>query len=275
MTKSPIAIAPLLFAVAVVFGGCAEDTPGLFVRANVPFDDECQVQASASTDTFRGLGSMDLFITQRYVMAPVIESTLVSSETVSFGATGGGAGLSGTDWEANSVSLERAVVRYDVPDALGIELLNGIELPLSGAVDPGGFIGVELEPINESVGRILARSEFLRTSGVPLTMNLRVTIHGRTVAGREIESNEFVYPIQLCYGCLFGIPSNVIDPNYFIQPNCRLRNVVEDDTEGSIVTGTFSTDACFPGQDEAVDCRVVCPTIAGTELDPDGICGSN
>jgi hypothetical protein len=266
-------LGPLLVLSGLAMTGCADDTPGLFIRGNTLLTTDCEVNATGATRDFRSLGTLDLFIAQNYVMAPLIESTLVESETVSFGSTGGGQGLTGTDWEANSVSLTHAEIKYDVPEAIGIELLNGVTLPLSGAVGPGDFVGISIEPIGESVGRILARSQFLRTSSTSIPMNLRITFHGRTVAGRKVESNEFVYPINLCYQCLLGTPASVIDSGYFIQPNCRNRVIGEE--EETLLSSPFSTDACFPGQDEVVDCRIVCPSLAGTETDEEGICGTN
>lgn len=243
--------------------GCAEDTPEIFIVANQVYGDGCELPVGGSNQVFRNRGLLDLFVTDFYVMIPLIENTLVGSDSVSFG-TGTGEGLTGAAWEANHILLRKAVVRFDAPDALGVPLPRELEIDLSGAISPQQAATIEMQAITPSLGTTLANSRLLREAGTSLTINLRVKFFGVTAAGREVDSNEFNYPVELCYGCLLNFPPEAIDQDHAVLPNCR--NIDEFESGG---TETL----CLTGQDEVVDCRLVCPIITSLPNgDPEGIC---
>lgn len=265
----------VLGCLAAGFAGCAESTPEIYIKANQPFDDECQSPTSAAgTTTFVSRGVLDLFLSNEYVMAPLVQNTLVPSTSVSFGAAGGGAGggLTGNEWEANSVSLTHAIVRFNAPDALGVPLLSRIEIPLSGSMEPGGFAGLTLVPITANIGNVLSQSTLLRENlDTTLTLELGLTFHGRTAGGVRVDSNEFVYPVDLCFGCLVDIPTEAVDRDFPLLPNCR--GGLAEDTDGNLDTSQFTEDICFVGQDDIIDCRAVCPIIVDDiNGDQFGIC---
>lgn len=262
--KRLLLVATLGLGSTAVLGGCAEDTPEIFIVANQIFSDTCEPPVpGASNNVYRNRGVLDLFVTNSYVMIPRVESTLVGSDEVSFGATGG-EGLTGAAWEANHILLRRAVVRFDAPDALGVPLPRELEIELSGAISPGSAATIEMQAITPSLGTTLANSRLLREARTSLTINLRLKFFGVTSAGREVDSNEFIYPVELCYGCLLNFPPQAIDPEHAIQPNCRNIEDLTDDREQTL---------CFTGQDEIVDCRLVCPIITSVPNgDPEGIC---
>ena len=253
-----------LVAATFLTGGCAEDTPEIFVVGNQPFTETCEIPvAGRSNQVLRTRGVLDLFITGAYQMVMAVENRLVDSGTVSFTSGGEGGGLVGQEWEANDIILQRALIRYEAPDALGVPLPRELELDLSGAIAPGGATSIEMQTIPPSIGNTLANSPILR-EGTALTLNLRIKFFGVTSAGNEVDSNEFVYPIQLCYGCLLSTPPDAIDPDFPVQPNCRNSEIEED---------VVLEDLCFTGQDAPVDCRVVCPLVNATPNgDPEGIC---
>jgi hypothetical protein len=257
-----IALISLLFGALVLTGGCAEDTPEIFVVGNQSFTETCEVPVAGRGQVLRTRGVLDLFITSAYQMVPWVENRLVESGTVRF-AGGTTEGLSGQEWEANDVILQRALIRYEAPDALGVPLPRELELDLSGAIPPGGTTSIEMQVITPSIGRTLANSRILR-EGTSLTLNLRIKFFGVTSAGNNVDSNEFVYPIELCYGCLLSTPPDAIDAEFPVQPNCR-NSVIDEEVN--------LADLCFTGQDQLVDCRVVCPLVNATPNgDPEGIC---
>ncbi len=259
------ALLPIVFGITSLLAGCAEDTPEIFVVGNQPFTAECEVPGASSQGSaeLRTRGVLDLFITSAYQMLPAVQNRLVDSGTVRFAVGGNGEGLVGQEWEANDVILQRALIRYEAPDALGVPLPRELELDLSGAIPPAGSASIEMQVITPSIGRTLANSRILR-EGTSLTLNLRIKFFGVTSAGRSVDSNEFVYPIELCYGCLLSTPPDAIDPEFPVQPNCR----------NSEFSDTLDlADLCFTGQDALVDCRVVCPLVNATPNgDPEGIC---
>jgi hypothetical protein len=78
-----------------------------------------------------------------------------------------------------------------------------------------------------------------------VTIVASVKVRGETLGGKEVETGEFIFPIDVCYGCLV---------TYNNGPCCLL-------TPGEAVTAS-----CLPGQDRAFDCRE-CATDT-----PDNIC---
>lgn len=259
-----------LFVMAALGGGlfgCAEDTPELYIQQNLPPDDDCEPPTTgAASSAALARGTLDLLVSNEYFMLPLVLNSLVESESVGFGGGGGGGGggLSGTDWEANVITLNRAEVEFDAPAALGVPLLRKLDIPLAGSVQPGGNIVTALRVIPSQVGNALRNSAFLRQSGSSLDMLLRVKFYGTTGAGREVDSNVFSFPVTLCFGCLLEVPPEAVDPA-LPAPNCR-------NTED--FSSSDSSTICFAGQDRPLDCRLFCPVFGG-EDDPTGICVPN
>jgi hypothetical protein len=70
--------------------------------------------------------------------------------------------------------------------------------------------------------------------------------YGTTLGGDHVESNTFVYSIEMCNGCLIGYDT---DPAQVPTPNCL---------GGLPMSGTGPT-ACFFGQDVPIDCHDCLP----------------
>ncbi len=266
MTRISLPLALIATLVGATVVGCAEQTPEIYIERNELYSDSCELPSAGGAGAYRGRGVLDLFIARSYNMLPSASNTLVESNTVTYGSAGG-QGLNGNEWEASTISLTRAVVEYDVPNALGVPLPNRLEIPISGTMQPEDSAIIELQVITPSIGQTLATSQLLRQSGTSITMKLRLKFFGTTIAGREVDSNEFVYPVDLCFGCLLEIPPAAIDATHPVQPNCR-NSEFEDAT-----ATTGEETLCFTGQDVPVDCRHVCPIINATpNADPEGIC---
>jgi hypothetical protein len=110
--------------------------------------------------------------------------------------------------------------------------------------------------LNSSVIQRLTLSPLLR-SGEVVPIQLRVTVSGQTIAGRKVDSNEFIYPLDICYGCLVNFPPDAIDTEI---SNFNCRRVLEEDAFGSVQA--IDGDICRIGQDDFVDCRSVCPQLS-------------
>ncbi|MBU6160827.1 MAG: hypothetical protein KGO50_06870 [Myxococcales bacterium] len=258
--------AALMLGVTGLFAGCAEDIPEIRIVANKPLSDDCLPSANQSSE-FIARGVLDLFITDQYVIAPLVTNTMVPSETVQFvgGAAGAAGGLTGTRWEANTVTLTRAVAEFTGPENLGVPLPRSLNLTVTGSAAPGASVALTLQVVTANVANLLRSSALLANPGQSITILVKLKMFGVTTAGNEVDSNEFVYPIEVCNGCLLDYPAEAIDPA-FPAPNCR------------VTDGFSSADSelpCFPGQDVTVDCRAICPLVLGNEdRDPDGLCSS-
>lgn len=80
------------------------------------------------------------------------------------------------------------------------------------------------------------------------TIVSKVRVFGTTLGGAELESNEYIFPITVCRGCLIYYPVSAADdtnPN----PNSFLCQTVSDGTDA------IELEACFPGQDTGVPCN--------------------
>ncbi len=71
---------------------------------------------------------------------------------------------------------------------------------------------------------------------------------GKTLGGTEIESDEFVYPIDTCFGCSV-IFAGGNDATSTVQPNCN----------APLAAGGGTSLPCRRGQDEATPCQL-CPS---------------
>jgi hypothetical protein len=92
----------------------------------------------------------------------------------------------------------------------------------------------------------------LQAKGNQLTrVTTRVKVFGQTLGGSSVESSEFLFPIDVCIGCLVWFPPDSIDTSKMPQPNC-------------LGTGTTTaTQTCRLGQDDPIDCRICNVTHPG------------
>ena len=79
----------------------------------------------------------------------------------------------------------------------------------------------------------------------------RFKIFGTTLGGTDVESSEYAFDIDVCYGCTVIFPSDAYDPTQApTDVNCNKAGTVStSSTSGQI-------PACIPGQDGVTDCRL-------------------
>jgi hypothetical protein len=223
--------------------GCTERAPQvLYVNFNQAVDRATVCEARVNAEATRPIGWMDLAITNKYLLFPTVSNQMKESAQIFSQSV---AELRG---ENNVVQITGATIDYDVPPDLAGDLAaQGLALPqgqfvfTSGSIDPedqGVFV---LEAVPALVGEVLRLSDLLSARYATTQILVRVVVEGVLADGQVVKSNEFVYPLNVCRGCLV----------YFPVPECTAPA-----TEDLVVP-------CFPGQDEGVDCRV-CYQLATT-----------
>jgi hypothetical protein len=296
-----------LISCLMVGASCVEETGQLLVlRNDLRSTGQCN---PTPTQEGAGLsrGTLDIMLSNRYVMFPVVLNTMKPSSNVTVGVAGGGAGggaggaggagggtggIANVQTEGNIVNLESATVSIIAPETIQFPVPQGVEIPTSGAVFPEDVISTGLEVISPVLGdAIRASSDFYTGTafkrGTVITVLVEVKFKGTSSSGTEVESNEFTFPLDICAGCLLTYaPDTVVpavadgngdDDRLTCDPIDRAayedaRNE-EGEGTGAIddVTTNIIMQPCFVGQDEAVDCRL-CRTLAVASSDPDAIC---
>jgi hypothetical protein len=206
--------------VAISAMGCAENESSLFVRqvqARVP--PECAVNNDPQS-LMMLRGTLDVALKGNGYLAPL----LVGNQLVSRG--------SGDELRTESarVSLHGAVVRID--DSAG-NTIDEFTVDGTGFVDPGDDTG-------PGYG-ILAATLIPPGTGELGAVTVWVKVFGRTLGGKELESNELSFPMNVCNGCLISYPSEYNEaqgPGYLC----------------AVGTGATMELPCLVGQDAVVPC---------------------
>lgn len=224
--------------------GCTDRSPqALFVQFNQAVDRASSCIARAGTDIARPIGWMDIGVTNRYLLFPSVENGMPPSASIT------GSGPSDLHLENNTVQVTGATIYYDLPADIVADLAEeGVEVPqgqfvfTSGSIEPNSVGVAILEVIPPLVGEVLRRSKILSERYATTQILVRVTVEAVLKDGDTVNSNEFVYPLNVCNGCLV----------YFSVPDCTALPTEE------------ITLPCFPGQDEGLDCRA-CYQLAVTK----------
>jgi hypothetical protein len=211
--------------------GCADNESSLFVRqVQAMTAPECRVTADP-TAPFMPYGVLDLAVggDNGYQAALLVGNQLVQRGSTDTIRT-----------ETARVTLRGAIIR--VLDNTGAEVIPSFTVDGSGFVDPGtqgspgfGLLGTTLIPPG------------VAGYGPPPWVTVWVKVFGRTLGGKDIESNELTYPINICSGCLVSFPAKAVDSN---TGACTL------------VSAQDYTLPCIVGQDSPVPC-----TYCMTRLD--------
>jgi hypothetical protein len=151
------------------------------------------------------------------------------------------------DQQAPGVSFQQVIVR--VEDASDKIVWGPFTVQVSGFVDraPDGGVMYGITDtvlLGAQLGSEIAQQ--VANTGIIRHFTSIVRVLGSTVGGPLVESQEWTFPIDACFGCLVTFPTEASDPCVSVQPNCEL----PAPTGSSIVT------PCRVGQDDPVDCRV-------------------
>jgi hypothetical protein len=203
-------LALIAVAMAVSFVGCIDNDKSLVIMYNVVPDDSCIYEIDPSYIRTRGFLDLNhpAYGTPpepTYYFFPQVHNYMPTNLSTANG-----------ELDSMAIQLKKATISYawligrDSLAPLGhtnlLALENGtLDIYLSGVVepastsgDPGQFV-THLRLIPPDVGTQLAA---LSTDAEEFVLGVHVTIKGTTLGGVDIQSNEFVYPIEFCWGCL-------------------------------------------------------------------------
>lgn len=224
--------------------GCADNESTLFIRqaqiAQSTSGGGCTVDSSPTSKALMG-GIMDVAFATQYGANLLVGNQLVDRGSRDHVKT-----------ETSRVQLEGSEVY--LTDSAGRQLGAPFTVPGIGFIDPASgsnpSYGVLKSVLVDSVTGSKLRAEM---SALPYGTVRRITAHvkvfGRSLGGLEVESGEWNFPIEVCYGCLVSFPPEAIN-QATTPPSCS--------------TGQDATDIkqpCSIGQDDPVDCRL-CMTTA-------------
>lgn len=236
--------------------GCAEQDVSMTIELAASVDpNTCSPNASAPQTR----GTVDISMAQSYVVYPGVFNNMPDVRSVKqFNETNGRTNTS-------IINLTKAEVRYLPQERVSVNLPQSLEIPYSGSIGTGtnAVFGVEVFT-NDILQSLRNADEFLgvgaQGEAVPLRnsveMLVGIKVFGKTLAGQDVESNEFLFPITICNGCLVSVPNSAVDPNQ-PTPNCLRFDPLFDEVSVSCPT--------LVGQDFAVDCRV-CKSQPATPL---------
>lgn len=228
-------IAFLAGAGAMLSSACVRDESSIFIRAcmSVPRD-TCEVQASITAE-FISRGTIDGVYKPEYHCLALLENQLVAQGDDTKART-----------ETSRVSFYEAdvqVLTTDQPPQL-ITRSDGsaaeFSVPINGFADPGsgtdpGLGLADLTLLDYATLKDLTAAAI--SKGAHQTVVASVIVHGRSLGGAELTTNEFKFPVDVCGGCLCGVVA------------------------GNPCQGSASNPApdCLLGQDDQVDCRLLDP----------------
>ena len=192
-------------------------------------------------------GVLDIGITNQYWLFPMFKNMLPTLKE----ATGlAPSNLAPT--ETNYINVYKAHVHVNVGDLFDLKelqaadraifeevLSKGFTFDIAGGVGPGEVTAVSIQAIPPWLGNIIDKYvSMYRKSSPGIWVTLYVKLEGRTQDRWVVYSNEFSFPVLVCYGCL-------------------VRYVTNDRT----VPPSSGSVPCLPGQDDPVD-NNFCPYVA-------------
>ena len=235
----------LLAGVSLLAGGvaimaaCKHDNSTLFVQdvlaaQPVTLGQQCRF-TSDPTQPFISSGLLDIGLRQEYDPTYLIANQSVAEVNSQQLQT-----------ETSIITVQGAVVR--ITDAAGNQLNTFTRLssatvyPSQGTVP--GYAPITVTTIDQNT--ILSNAALVSNVMNKGTTRLvtYVKFFGQTLGGNSIESDEFEFPVDVCYGCLVGFSALDINPNA-PQPNC---------INAAAQAASALPQPCVLGQDFTVDC---------------------
>lgn len=208
--------------------GCQDTEVGVQIVNVRPFDsDNCQ--AADSDDVFLVSGIVDLALRDNYIINPVVRNNL-ADVTQQKGLQASDARLS-----TNGIVLKSAEIEYSPLDGISGNIPRTRVIPLSGTVSEttslilANFPLIEaevMEALRSSDTFFLIDEGTARPKRTSVTLLTSVRIKGETLDGRSTESEPFLFPVEVCNGCMVTYPSDLLEDR-----NGRLVCVSESPTE--------------------------------------------
>lgn len=243
-------------ALGAGLAGCQDRDFGMSIRQVQPIDSSsCAVDTSE--DHFQASGLIDIALRNGYTIHPLIQNNMLDiTEVKQFSDTDGRV-------NTNAIILQSASIEYTALDTLSAQISSPVIVPLSGTVPVGDVLVVGVEVLNSAVlSQLRDADEFLliddsgqaRPIRSSVKIIARIRIDGETLDGKKVESNEFLFPIEVCNGCLIEYPAPLLQQRGGVLtcPAVTLDEegnpvVAEDDEK--VCSGALGTDNGF------VDCQ--------------------
>jgi hypothetical protein len=201
--------------------GCADNKSTMFVRHVLAVPEDCLFEPDPDS-AFIGSGVLDIVMRGSYAPFVLIGNQLVPQGDDDQLKT-----------ETSRIALKGAEVTLSVA---GGDPITTFSTTCAGTVDPapGAEAGYGVTQVTMiPPGLDLAPGDYLAA----------ITVFGETLGNEDVETSEFVFPINVCEGCLI----------FFNQDSIAAGVCVPDDDP----VGT-----CLTGQDGPVDCGI-CQTVSG------------
>jgi hypothetical protein len=198
------------------------------------------------------LGTVDLALATNYVAFPLVRNNMADINTIQ--------GFNTADRRVPTldVVLREAVVEYGTLGPITADLPPKRVIPLAGTVRLGSSSALGIELLDAATLQAIRQApEFLvidsqsqvRPVRTEVTMTTKLVFRGVTVDGRELETNEFFFPLRICNGCMVTYPPEAISTGAGAAPNCLAIDPEEDDRDPPECPGRVGSDDFF------VDCR--------------------
>jgi len=219
LTRRWIRVAGLTAVLGLSASGCVQNESSLFVQGVLALEEgDCSTTADPGADLLAN-GIMDRLLTDRYMGALLVGNQMVPRGSADQIRT-----------ETARVSLRGAEVRLSNTSGDNLREFS---------VDGTGFVDAA-SGTTPGYG-VLFATLIPSPDGLEADVIATVKVFGRTLGGREMESGELAFPIQICRGCLISFPLDAIDDNTGL---CRRAADAAID------------EPCVIGQDSPVDCRL-------------------
>jgi hypothetical protein len=237
--KKTIALATGALIVGLA-AGCVEQEPSMVLTGSLQFEGEadengltCEVSFdpegvdSVTTRAQVDIRELEMFGQEgppfetasthpSFIFWAGVENLLEESTEVGAGGGGGGGNFQGLKQDQNSIMITGAVIRYpgDLNNFQGAEFASDLEKKelFSTVVPSGGAAAILSFPIfgEREIGKLKAfyKAAVEASPNVPagtedaiIPLIAEITLEGETFSGREVESNTFQFPIDLCLSC--------------------------------------------------------------------------
>jgi hypothetical protein len=229
----------LLVGGDMLVSSCVHDDSTVFIRdvlapATVSAGQACTYTADPTQPTITA-GVLDVALSSAYQAVFLVGNQMVPLGDPTKPVT-----------ETARVRVEGGIVRItDVNN----KTLFSYTSNTSGTIDPQsgttpGFAAISLQILNSATVQGVAPTGGAST--VRLVSNVR--IFGHTLGGQYVESDEFPFPVDICFGCLIAFTAADQNPN-LPTPNCA-------GAAGMTSTMSSLPFPCVRGQDQPIDCAL-------------------
>lgn len=223
-------------AALLALSGCAPGNPGLIVGGVIEPDEACMVNEAG----FRLVrGTLDTTAARiSYTINPLLYSQLINLSSMSAPPRA----------DPNTINLVRAEVELrDLNGApFALSGPNPYSVPATGLVLSAMIGAMGMPALGWGTAEIIppAYGEDLR--GIEEgTVVAAVRVVGITAGGAELVSPEFLWPIDLCAGCLFSCVRGT-EGEALCVPSCRFGQDVVSVTPSACASPEF-VEPCIPG----------------------------